>query len=182
MKRVAVIMLLGLLLAGCASQDNILFRPSVSAADEMDRPFDASGRLSVEAHGRSQMGNFEWQHALDQDALSINSPLGNTVARLTRDPHGVVLEADGKRWLAPDVEILMQQRLGWSLPLDNLVWWIRGWPAPDLPVSHDADGNLLQQGWRIRFLTDAQQSGPYPRRVDLSRDGVNIRLITSNWQ
>jgi outer membrane lipoprotein LolB len=80
--------------------------------------------------GKGSVGQFDWAHRLNDDLLSVNSPLGTTVARLQRDPAGVSLQADGKTWQATDVESLTQDVLGWTLPLGNLVWWIRGLPAP----------------------------------------------------
>jgi outer membrane lipoprotein LolB len=180
MKR-AVLMLAALLaLAGCASRETV-FRPE-SVAAAADSPFQVSGRLSIRVDGKGQMAGFDWQHALARDELSVNTPLGSTVARLTRDETGVTLESDGKIWHAPDVEALTERRLGWPLPLGNLVWWIRGRPAPGEPAVIDADGSLLQQGWRIRFTSDADHPSAYPSRVDLDRDNLSIRIVTNHWQ
>ena len=180
MKRFLVLFALASL-AGCASRETV-FRPDIQRTIQADAPFTASGRLSVQMDGKGQVASFEWVHALDSDVLSVNTPIGTTVARLTKNAQGVTLESDGKVWQAPDVESLTQSRLGWSLPLDNLVWWIRGRVAPDLPASYDADGSLLQQGWRIRFTTDVDSRSAYPRRVELTRDNLTIKLVTSDWQ
>ncbi|MBV8047477.1 MAG: outer membrane lipoprotein LolB [Paludibacterium sp.] len=171
-----------LLLAGCATQET-LFRPAApQTAGMADTPFSVSGRLSVNMNGHGNTANFEWAHSVASDDLSINTPVGTTVAHLSRDASGVTLESDGQTWRAPDVERLTQARLGWTLPLSNLVWWIRGQAAPDVPAQFDADGSLLQQGWRIRFLADADNPSPYPKRVDLARDDLTIRLVTYRWQ
>jgi outer membrane lipoprotein LolB len=180
MKRLAMLALTAAL-AGCASQDT-LFRAAPDKTALVDAPFSASGRLSVRMDDRGQVANFEWQHSAESDQLAINTPIGTTVARLTRDGQGVRLESDGQTWQAPDVGALMQSRLGWSLPLENLAWWIRGRAAPGLPSSVDTDGSLLQQGWRIRFIADSQAGALYPARVDLSRDHLTIRLATYRWQ
>jgi outer membrane lipoprotein LolB len=168
-------------LAGCASQET-LFRPQLPAAAQEDSAFTTSGRLSIKIDGKGQVANFEWSHAPARDELAVNTPIGTTVARLVRDSQGVSLEADGKTWRAPDVEALTAMRLGWTLPLDNLVWWIRGRAAPGVPLAFAADGSLLQQGWQIHFTSEAGSTSPYPKRVDLVRDNLNIRLVTYRWQ
>jgi outer membrane lipoprotein LolB len=71
--------------------------------------------------------------------------------------------------------------LGWTLPLGNLVWWIRGLPAPDEPYRFADDGSLTQQGWTIRFVSDADVPSPYPKRVDMQRDRLTLRLLPQNW-
>jgi outer membrane lipoprotein LolB len=127
-QRLALMWLAGsLLLTGCATET--VFRPAASASSApRDQAFNVSGRISVNMDGKGSVGQFDWAHQPDADQLSVNSPLGTTVARLQRDPAGVSLQADGKTWQATDVESLTQDVLGWTL-LGNLVWWIRGLPA-----------------------------------------------------
>lgn len=169
-----------LLLTGCASES--VFRPSAaSTANRQDIPFNVSGRISVNMDGKGSVGQFDWAHRATDDLLSVNSPLGSTVARLQRDASGVSLQADGKTWQAADVESLTQEVLGWTLPLGNLVWWIRGLPAPDEPYRFADDGSLTQQGWTIRFVSDADVPSPYPKRVDMQRDRLTLRLLPQNW-
>jgi len=180
MKRIFLALLLASLV-GCASRET-LFKPELTTSSAVDTPFVASGRLSVQMNGHGQVANFEWTHALASDQLSINTPIGTTVARLTRDKQGVSLESDGKTWRAPDVAALTEERLGWSLPLDNLVWWLRGRAAPGFPAIYAPDGSLEQQGWTIRFTRVGDGGGLYPQRVDLTRDNLTIRLVTYHWQ
>ena len=169
-----------LLLTGCATE--AVFRPDTNAsATARDQPFNVSGRISVNMDGKGSVGQFDWAHQPDADQLSVNSPLGTTVARLQRDASGVSLQADGKTWQADDVESLTQNVLGWTLPLGNLVWWIRGQPAPDTPYQLAADGSLTQQGWIIRFVSDADVPSLYPKRVDMQRDRLTVRLLPQSW-
>jgi outer membrane lipoprotein LolB len=181
MKRLPLLLLLAMLSA-CASHEAVFRAQLPQAAQQQDQPFNVSGRLSVQVDGKGQVANFEWTHSPARDELSVNTPIGSTVARLTRDADGVTLEADGKHWQAPDVETLTESRLGWRLPLGNLVWWLRGRAAPGVPLTLSEDGSLLQQGWRIRFTADSTNPGPYPKRVDLERDNLSIRLVTYRWQ
>ena len=171
-----------LALAGCASvHDNNLFQPTPTTASAPDTPFHASGRISVNYDGKGQYGNFNWDHSAKRDELNLLSPIGSTVARLTRDSDGVTLQADGKTRQAADVQELTSQALGWALPLDNLAWWIRGRIAPGTDVATASDGSLLQQGWQIRFLA-GETGSTIPKRIDLIRQGLTIKLVTDQWQ
>ena len=174
-----VLLASSLLLGACATRD-VPFQPAVQAV--ADQPFTAAGRLSVNVDGKGHVANFDWQHAPERDTLSVTTPVGSTVARLTRDAAGVTLEADGKRRTATDVEALTEETLGWRLPLSNLVWWIRGQTAPGLAVERLPDGSVRQEGWTIRFVSDAEAPGPYPRRGELSRDRLSMRLVVHAWQ
>jgi outer membrane lipoprotein LolB len=186
MKRILLICSV-LALAGCATvgggthEDNNLFQPTPTTATAPDTPFHASGRISVNVGGKGQYGNFNWDHSAQHDELNLLSPLGNTVARLTRDGDGVKLQADGKVRQAADVQELTSQTLGWALPLDNLSWWIRGRTAPGMDAATDPDGSLEQQGWKIHFVA-GDPGNTVPKRVDLMREGLTIKLVTDQWQ
>ena len=157
-QRLALAWLAGsLLLTGCATET--VFRPGVAASSApRDQAFNVSGRISVNMDGKGSVGQFDWAHQPDADQLSVN-----------------------KRWQATDVESLTQDVLGWTLPLGNLVWWIRGLPAPDAPYQFSADGSLAQQGWTIRFVSDADVPSLYPKRVDMQRDRLTVRLLPQSW-
>ncbi|MGL6072120.1 outer membrane lipoprotein LolB [Craterilacuibacter sp.] len=175
----AALLLASLLLGACATRE-LPFQAPLEAVP-VDAPFNLSGRLSVKAAGKGQLARFDWSHAPARDELSVNSPLGTTVARVTRDADGVLLVADGKVWRAADVEILTEQVLGWPLPLANLAWWVRGRAAPGIAHEFLADGALLQQGWTIRFTSD-EPGALYPQRIDLVRDDIALRVIASDWR
>lgn len=173
-----------LLVAGCATpaleeDKSNLFRPTPTTAQ--DTPFHASGRIAVNYDGKGQYGNFNWAHSPSHDELNLVSPLGSTVAKLTRDGNGVQLQSGGKTQQANDVQQLTANTLGWELPLDNLSWWIRGHPAPGVESETSADGSLQQQGWKIRFVA-GEPGSAVPRRVDMLREGLSIKLITDQWQ
>src|SRR5207244_1945489 len=109
------------------------------------------------------------------------SPAGSTVARLTRDASGVQLQSGGKTRQAADVQQLTADALGWELPLDNLAWWIRGQAAPGIASATSSDGSLQQQGWQIRFVV-GEPGSAVPKRVDMMREGLSIKLVTDQWQ
>ncbi|OWY37891.1 outer membrane lipoprotein LolB [Xenophilus sp. AP218F] len=173
--------LAALALSGCASHE-VPFVALATQSAARDLPFAVSGRLSANLDGKGHVANFAWQHLPEYDEVSINSPLGNTVAKVLRDPSGVSLLADGKTWQADNAEALTRQVLGWPLPLSNLAWWIRGLPAPGEAASYEADGELRQQGWRIRFVRDEASSSPYPKRVEMARDGLTVKVLAQDWR
>ena len=81
----------------------------------------------------------------------------------------------------------MQQRLGWQFPLRNLIYWVRGIPAPNIPAKKKMGKHmqlvaLKQQGWQINF-SRYQRIGniTLPSELDLFNSRLQVRIIIKNW-
>ncbi|MDF0605283.1 lipoprotein insertase outer membrane protein LolB [Neisseriaceae bacterium TC5R-5] len=166
-----------LILSACATRE-VAFAPITTSIDE---PFSVTGRLSVNMNGKGYVANFDWQHALQKDQLAINSPLGSTLAKIVRTNTLVTLETEDKTWQAADIENLTQQTLGWPLPLSGLSWWIRGLAVPGENDEVASDGTLSQQGWQIRFIRAEDSMTTYPKRIEMNRKDLNVRVVPQNW-
>lgn len=183
----AVFALALLALSGCASQ--ALVSGALPTAVNTDVAFEVSGRIAVRYNGQADSGNFSWQHGLGQDRLALETPLGQTLAELSRDSAGVRLDmADGRQFRAAAVEPLSAEVLGWELPLSGLQYWIRGVasaangvPGSAQPGVEPGSYRLLQQGWQIDY---PEFSGPpaVPSRLVLKRPGLEIRLAIHEWK
>lgn len=142
------------------------------------------GRIGIQTQAESLSGNLRWQHRSDSDDLLLTSPLGQGVARIARDAGGVTLEVPGRpAQRAPDAESLTQEALGYALPVAGLAWWVQALPDPARPfdTAHDAEGRLerLQQdGWTIDY---ARYDGARPKKLILTRTGLEIRLVADTW-
>jgi outer membrane lipoprotein LolB len=163
-------------LAGCATPP-ALVAPIAGWAFE--------GRLSLTRDDTRVAGLASWQHAPERDALQLRSPLGQTVATLVRDQHGVTLDTgDAAPLTAPDAETLTQRVLGLPLPLSGLVWWVRGEPDPARAAEHQRDATgitqIRQDGWVIDYA--ARFADGLPKKLDASRDGLRLRLVIDRWQ
>ena len=152
--------------------------------------FDAAGRLSVRHGADALTANFRWHHDGDHDELDLASPLGQTIARLSGGPEGVVLRtADGRLTTAADWSELTARALEWALPVGGLAFWIQGAPSPGAPfaVEPAAGGGpivLRQGGWTIVYQAFAADPAGVsrPARMTLSYPDVELRLAVDAWQ
>lgn len=146
--------------------------------------FRFEGKVGVVEGERSHAARFVWRQTGDRYDIVLWGPLGQGSTRLRGDPH--MIEITGRHAepaLSGDPGRVMHQRLGWSLPLAVLPWWMSGRPAPDGPVDaaeHDDEGRLAafrQLGWQVGYdRYDASGDPPAPSRITAERPGYRIRV------
>ncbi|MDR6961872.1 outer membrane lipoprotein LolB [Pseudomonas brassicacearum] len=147
------------------------------------------GKIGIRAPKDSGSGTLFWLQRQDYYDIRLSGPLGRGAARLTGRPGQVALEvANQGRYEAPTPEALLEEQLGWKLPVSHLTWWVRGLPAPDSKsrLVLDADSrlsNLEQDDWQIEYLSYAQQNGYWlPERIKLHGSNLDVTLVIKQWQ
>ncbi|MCL2296900.1 MAG: lipoprotein insertase outer membrane protein LolB [Proteobacteria bacterium] len=159
------------LLTGCVSVPRGEEAASY-ATETADVPFHAQGRFSARYEDKAVVARFDWRHTPDTDEIKLTSPLGTTVAVLTREGDTITVQQGDRpqhtQHLA-DWEDLATQTFGFPLPITSLSYWLRGVPAPGAAtVTRDAIGrfdNLRQQGWTVQYSYAA--AAREPERVDI---------------
>ncbi|AOY01214.1 lipoprotein insertase outer membrane protein LolB [Jeongeupia sp. USM3] len=176
MRRIAVLLAAGALLAGCAT-------PPPAPGELV-----ALGRVSIKRPQGNDYANFVWTWHGAESRLDLNNPLGQTLAQLTLGPNGARYRAaDGRALSAADADQLLQDGLGWTVPVNGLAYWLKGEADPASPASiRNTDGvrTIEQAGWRIE-LSDWRARGagqPLPRRLHLTRPDLDLRIAISEWQ
>lgn len=153
-----------------------------------DAPFSVQGRFSARTEQDAFSAAFDWRHAFERDRIVLRSPLGTTLAQLMRDHEVItVLLEDGQmNWQGSDWQVLAQQALGFPLPVDGLIYWIRGIALPEMPagVTPDAVGRieqLRQDGWQIDYRY-ASSEAKLPLQLDARYgDAIFLRVRIDNW-
>ena len=148
-----------------------------------------NGKVGIRAPKDSGSGTLFWLQRQDYYDIRLSGPLGRGAARLTGRPGAVSLEvANQGRFEATDPESLLEEQLGWKLPVSHLVWWVRGLPAPDTRSRLTLDGdsrlaNLEQDGWQVEYLSYVEQNGYWlPERLKLHGQNIDVTLVVKDWQ
>jgi len=181
-------------LAGCAS---LAPPPAPVDPDAQSRhqrkledisAFSLSGRMAVQTEKRGFSGSLRWRHTEDGDHFALYSPLGTQVADINANKDGVTLTTnDRKTYQADNAETLLQQTMGWSLPLTGLSDWIIGRPTSSAyeVISRDAQGRLVrlkQDGWDIEYPTYQTVDGTdLPGKVILRSPQLDLKLLVERW-
>lgn len=151
--------------------------------------WEINGKIGIRAPKDSGSGTLYWLQRQDYYDIRLSGPLGRGAARLTGRPGDVSLEvANQGRYQATTPEELLEQQLGWKLPVSHLSWWVRGLPAPDSKSQLTLDGNsrlagLAQDGWTVEYLSYAEQNGYWlPERIKLHGQDLDVTLVVKDWQ
>lgn len=182
--RMACLLTLVMLAAGCATLAG-------TPVDDTALDFELQGRIALRYGTEGGNARITWRHAALSDDLMVTNPIGQGIARITRQRDEVMLvTADGKEHRALDAESLTQSVLGWRLPLAGLPDWVRARPVPGRPAQlrRTEAGQIEsveQDGWLIEYQT---WDGALPARIKLLRSGadgigtaVEIRLVIDKW-
>ncbi|MFZ6654169.1 lipoprotein insertase outer membrane protein LolB [Undibacterium sp. TJN19] len=198
----AVIFPVLVFMTGCASLNTPTAQPGQNLATASTtgtaRPYkdqiQISGRITVQYQqaGKPQNlpGSFEWDQNADAIRISLLSPLGQTLARITQNKQGATLEQDGKETRqASNLNQLLQDTLGWPLPVAGLRDWLQGYVAINgnvLTALKPEDQTVESQGWKLRYAT-WHEAPDFPKRIDLQRyteqaGDVSIRIVIDQWK
>lgn len=195
MKRI-IILLITMLLMGCEmhvpdrGQTEFFYTPPQDRQLILDKVlrFEASGSLSLNQEGRPPVIiSFEIiQSSPRSYRIHFTSPLNLYTADLIKDGNRVLLWSDDKEHVtARSIEDLMYKRMGWTLPIEGLLYWIKATPAPGpCEKFYDMYGHLItlhQNGWIITFQNFKNESGyDFPTIVTLNRPSYHVRLAIKN--
>ena len=178
----AFLVAFALTLAGCAG-----LAPSSRDASTLGaaEPFELQGRVFARFSDRAFTGNIRWRHTPSADELWLGGPLGQTAAHIVRDASGATLTtANQQTYRSMNLEASMRDAMGWSLPLADLSYYVRGntpFGVADANVKRDVDRRLLSvshNGWEVE-LTPAEQPEPSarPKGLRMRKDAIEVRIV-----
>jgi len=148
-----------------------------------------SGKVGIQSPRESGSGTLFWLQRQDYYDIRLSGPLGRGAAHLTGHPGRIQLEVAGQgRYQAESPEALLEQQLGWRLPVSRLLWWVRGLPAPGSRSQLSLDGashlaRLQQDGWKVEYQNYTEQNGYWlPERLKLYGQDLVVTLVIKDWQ
>lgn len=147
-----------------------------------------AGRVSLDDGEDGGSGKLKWVVNPDSSQLDFFAAMGRGAWHLEMSDDLVTMtDAQGVH-TAPDVQTLLQQQLGWPVPVEALQYWARGLYAPG-PVQHskiDSQGlltDLQQFGWQIEFNRyDDVAEEMLPVRLEARHGQYRVKMAISSWQ
>ena len=184
-----------LLLASCAG-----LRPSVPPSNQSlawqqrqaqlqkINNWHLSGSVSIQHQNKTDLASITWNQTSNHYDIVLSGPLSLGRVEIIGRPGLVTLVSTRQKSAsASSPEMLMQQQLGWQIPISSLYYWVRGLPTPGIPSNTKFDRynhiiKLAQQGWYIEYLDFTQtHQVDLPRTISLRNPQLQVRLIIREW-
>ncbi|MDO6564879.1 lipoprotein insertase outer membrane protein LolB [Amphritea sp. 1_MG-2023] len=146
------------------------------------------GKIGIRTEEQNNSANLFWEQQQQHYLIELTGPLGQGGARIEGNGDGISIDIAGEEPLwAATPEQLMQQTLGWQFPVRELLYWVRGIPAPNSPYDLSLNQQLAQQlnqnDWQINYLRYNYQSNyPLPEKITIRRNGLQLTIIAKEWQ
>ncbi|MFO1434031.1 MAG: lipoprotein insertase outer membrane protein LolB [Candidatus Competibacteraceae bacterium] len=179
------------LLAGCATPVETATHPAWPArqrALSALRDWSVNGRLAVTTTQEGWHVSLYWVQQGPVYTIDLIGPLGQGRVRIQGDAQGVGLRtADGQFQRAGNADELLARTVGVRIPLNGLLYWMRGLPDPGQPstLALDEQGRLSrleQGGWRIEYLDYMPVAAlELPRRMRATQGEIKVQVLVSDW-
>ena len=177
--RVALLIVVGFGLlgaGGCVSQ-----HPAFVAS------YAVTGKAVVRSPQGSQRLSFRWQQSRGEYRISVWGALGVGRVQLSGTQQAVSVSRGGGDAISGPAAQMMEQYLGWSVPLEAMGSWLLGEPATTLEqdlVATDDRGRvtgLRQGGWYIEYSQHEWVNDQWrPKRLDITGAKISMRVVLSS--
>jgi outer membrane lipoprotein LolB len=150
--------------------------------------WDLAGKLSLDDGEDGGSGKLKWSVRAEKSHMDFRGALGRGAWQLDSGPgYARLARANGETVYADSISDLVEQEVGWQIPVDSLRWWALGIYAPgDIEGSElDAQGRVLtlkQQGWDIsfeRYRVFGDQE--LPARIEAVNGPYRIKVAMTGW-
>jgi outer membrane lipoprotein LolB len=175
------------LLAACAAEPPVplkereaewrLHREALAAL----KAWRLEGRIAVRHGDEGWTASLQWREEEGGYVLRLSAPLGRGTVELSGSPRGVqMVTADNRLLHADTPEALMEENLGWHVPLSGLRYWVKGTPEPGRPAERltlDEEGRasaFRQDGWQVTY-DRYEEAGPYRLPGKITRFSTRMR-------
>lgn len=182
MRRLVLLPLLGLALAGCSMAPPA---PSVTNTDHLDH-WLAEGKMGLRVADKGGNLNFVWLQEGALYTLTLSGPLGAGRTELTGGPDGVTLRnGDIGDIRASSPEVLLEAVTGYSAPVSHLAHWLKAQPATlDARIERDDQGRasrIDEDGWTALFPDWDETHPALPRKILITGPDTRLIVVISRW-
>ena len=183
-----------LLLASCSKNPVKVSRvdslPLTASAATLPHTWLIKAKLGIRTANDSGSVTLDWRQTGTHYVIKVRGPLGQGKARISGNASYIVIEQPGKQPLySNNPSSLIEETFGWSLPIHDFTFWVRGLANPDKLIqsvdyaTSGALNSLEQSGWTLHYSRyQPVNQWLLPGRVRAKQDKSQLTLIIREWQ
>jgi len=150
--------------------------------------WEFTGRIGVRDENEAHSSRIRWQQNNDDYVINLWGTLNAGATQITGTPALVTLQQEGKApLLAATPEELVEEQLGYELPVSQLSFWIKGIPAPGstgAPTFNEENHliTLLQDGWTVQYMAYTNyNTESLPTRIRIEKPPLRLDFVRLDW-
>jgi outer membrane lipoprotein LolB len=179
---------MGMSLTGCSifdlQQDSQILEKQLNTLQQ----WQVRGKLSVVSPNDAVTGYLTWQQDKEDFDLFLSGPFGQGASRLVGNNSQATLTLPNQDPVnGLSAEYLMARYLGWSFPVLDLRYWVKGQPSPHTKFTEVRNTlglleSLQQHGWKVEFSRYQRQAGTWlPGRVKIIGNDFKFIFAIKEW-
>lgn len=193
--KLACFLTLSFLIGACSSLPKQSSLPAAQRQQQLEslQNFQLRGALGVKTQTQSLSGNLSYSQKGLYYQTSLTNFVGISLFDLETTSLGASIKVDGQTHHAESASYLVDYLSGWSLPLEEMPFWLKGLASPSSSnQQQDAQGRLIafelndsqNRRWKVTYPEFFPDALALPKRVVLesTTDGTRIRLVVKQWQ
>ncbi len=145
------------------------------------------GKVAVNNENESWSASVRWKQLHDEYLINLIGPLGQGSARINGNDTSISLEtSDGETLYSNQPQTLLEEQLGWKIPIQALRYWVVGIPQPgEARQSLNELGQasfIRQDNWNIVYEDHKLYNNNIPSRITIEQKESSIRLMIYQWE
>ncbi len=190
-------LLLSILLSGCANTPKPLltedWQEHTRQLVKLNK-WQAIGKLAVKVPNNGGSMSLRWQQESKQFNIDFSGPFGQNLLTINGDDKQVTLsEPNHAPISAKTAEELIRRNTGWTIPVAQLTFWVRGLPDPTSRITKfqpNPQGlieTLEQSGWKISYseymsVASGSETFAMPKLIIAEYKEIRLKLAIREWQ
>jgi outer membrane lipoprotein LolB len=161
----------------------------IYSLEQLDQ-WQIEGKLGYRDKNDGGSAWLNWQQKQESFNVTLNGPFGTGTTKIIGAENYAQLQRAGHEHItATSPSALTEFLFGWQWPVEQLQFWVKGIPAPDVPkqsFSHNTDGTLAllkQSNWTLKF-SNYKKTGNWvlPGKIKGQNGDYHFTLVVKNWQ
>lgn len=150
--------------------------------------WEFTGRIGVRDEQEAHSSRIRWRQQDNDYVINLWGTLNAGATEITGSPKLVTLQQEGKAALvAATPEELVEEQLGYELPVSQLSYWIKGIPAPGSfgAPSFNEENHLIalqQDGWTVQYMAYTNyDTESLPTRIRIEKAPLRLDFVRLDW-